>query len=376
MSGFAVKGWCPDAWQPMMSGDGLLVRVRPRLGRLTASQALGLCEAALAHGNGLIDATSRANLQIRGVSEQSWSDLIAELIALDLVDRDPLMEARRNILVAPDWRSGDDTARITTMLMERLNELPELPAKVGFAIDVGMTPVLGEEAGDFRIERVIDDGLILRAAGHARGVPVARGGEIDALIALAHWFVESGGGEAGRMARHDIPLPGWAIGDVLPSSAGPRITPGAHSLGAAYGLAFGRIDARALARLTVTSGAHAVRITPWRIIILEGADSGPAQGFLHNPADPALRVDACPGKPVCPQASVETRTLAIRLAPHVEGRLHVSGCAKGCACAQPATVTLTGRNGRFDLATDARAGDPPTRKSLSPAALLARFRAV
>ena len=35
MSG-VVRGWCPNAWRPMAAGDGLLVRVRPRLGRLDA----------------------------------------------------------------------------------------------------------------------------------------------------------------------------------------------------------------------------------------------------------------------------------------------------------------------------------------------------
>lgn len=375
MSGFAVKGWCPDAWRPMMAGDGLLVRVRAPLGRLTASQVLGLCAAAQAHGNGLIDATSRGNLQIRGVGEHGWSDLIAALIAIDLVDPDPSLEARRAIVVAPDWCSGDDTARIATTLMERRDELPQLPAKVGFAIDAGTRPVLDEETGDFRIERATDDGLILRTAGHATGVRVASGDEVEALIALARWFIETGGKETGRMMRHDVPLPGWAAGNVRPASAGPRALPGPHKLGMAYGLAFGRIDTQALARLMTTSGARAMRVTPWRVVILEGADSAPAHGFLHDPADPVLRIDACPGKPVCPQASVETRALAIRLASHMDGRLHISGCAKGCACARPADVMLTGRNGHFDLALHARADDPPTRKSLSPAELIAHFGA-
>ena len=62
MSSFAVKGWCPDAWHPMMAGDGLLVRVKPRLGRLTRAQVLGLCDAAVVHGNGLIDMTARARM--------------------------------------------------------------------------------------------------------------------------------------------------------------------------------------------------------------------------------------------------------------------------------------------------------------------------
>ena len=35
----AAKGWCPTIYRPMMSGDGLLVRVKPAYGLLDA-QAL------------------------------------------------------------------------------------------------------------------------------------------------------------------------------------------------------------------------------------------------------------------------------------------------------------------------------------------------
>ena len=41
-----AKGWCPGAYQPMQSGDGLIVRVRPRFARLNAKQALGLSQAS------------------------------------------------------------------------------------------------------------------------------------------------------------------------------------------------------------------------------------------------------------------------------------------------------------------------------------------
>ena len=30
MSAPVIQGWCPGALRPMMSGDGLVVRVRPR----------------------------------------------------------------------------------------------------------------------------------------------------------------------------------------------------------------------------------------------------------------------------------------------------------------------------------------------------------
>lgn len=380
MSSFAVKGWCPDAWHPMMAGDGLLVRVKPRLGRLTRAQVLGLCDAAVVHGNGLIDMTARANLQLRGVPETGWQALLDRLLVLDLVDPDPVIEQRRNILVAPDWRAGDDSHRIAGALLTRLDELPDLPGKVCFAIDAGQPCILGGEAGDFRIERGGDGGLILRADGRATGMAVAAGREVDALIALAHWFAASGGAKAGRMARHRLVLPEWACGDILPAPSAACIVPGLHDLGLrdgswAYGLPFGRIEARILAVMVEASPAAAVRITPWRVLLVEGAPAVCAGGLIDNPADPLLHVDACPGAPCCPQASVETRDLARRLAPHVAGRLHVSGCAKGCARQRAADVTLTGRDGLFDLSLNAPAGALPVRSALSPAELLAHFGA-
>lgn len=352
MSGFAIRGWCPDAWHPMAAGDGLLVRVRPRLGRMSRAQVQGLCDAALTYGNGLIDMTSRANLQVRGVTESAWPSLLERLVALELVNADPIAEARRNILVDPQWRAGDDTARIASELMARIGELPDLPAKVGFAIDAGPAPVLLGDAGDFRIERDEHGRLILRADGRDMGAELARGEEADRLIALAHWFVETGGAVAGRMARHRADLPDWAKGRAHPAAPARRIGPGMTPLGAAWGLPFGQVGARSLMTLVATADVRAVRTTPWRIVLTEGAEFTKAEGLLDDESDPLLRVDACPGAPLCPQASVETRDFARRIAPHVQGRLHVSGCAKHCAATRGADFTLTGRDGRYDLSVE------------------------
>jgi precorrin-3B synthase len=45
--------------------------------------------------------------------------------------------------------------------------------------------------------------------------------------------------------------------------------------------------------------------------------------------------------------------------------LHVSGCAKGCARASPAPLTLVAKPGGYDLVIDGRAGDPPAHRGLS-----------
>ncbi|MDQ1232014.1 cobalamin biosynthesis protein CobG [Sphingomonas sp. SORGH_AS_0879] len=360
MSGFVVKDWCPDAWRPMMAGDGLLVRVRPPLGRLTAPQVEGLGRAAIRHGNGQIDLTSRANLQIRGVSEEGWPALLTELQALGLVDPDPMREGRGVILINPDWREGEDSHAIATELRARLSELPDLPGKVGFVVDAGQAPMLFDAPGDFRIERAATGTLLVRADGRSAGVAISRATAVDALIRLAQWFVDSDGRDARRMARHKADLPDWASGDAMPAMPAPPMRPGAHPMGAVYGLPFGRLDAQAL-----VDRRAPIRLTPWRMLLAEGVAPIPAAGMVLEDT-PILHVDACVGAPACPQASVETRELAARLAPLIDGQLHISGCAKGCARARAADWVLTGREGAFDLARHARAGAAPLHTGLTP----------
>jgi len=79
-----IKGWCPGALRPMVSGDGLVVRVRPFGGRLSPEQARGIAALAQSHGNGLIDLSSRANVQLRGVRQDTHAPLIDGLRDLGL----------------------------------------------------------------------------------------------------------------------------------------------------------------------------------------------------------------------------------------------------------------------------------------------------
>jgi sulfite reductase beta subunit-like hemoprotein len=150
-----VKGWCPGALRPMLSGDGLVVRVRPFLGRLRRAQADGLATLAAAHGNGLIDLSSRGNLQLRGVREDSFAPLLEGLRGLNLLDDTAEAESRRNILVMPFWQSGDETECLAAALTDALIHAEDLalPAKFGFAVDTGAAPLLQRDSADIRLER-------------------------------------------------------------------------------------------------------------------------------------------------------------------------------------------------------------------------------
>ncbi len=357
----AVRGWCPGAWTPMMSGDGLVVRVRPPGGRLTAAQVRGLADLSVRAGSGVLDLTRRANLQIRGVAPDAHDALLAGLDALGLLDPTPRDEARRNLLVQPFWRPGDLTDRLARALAAVLPRLPDLPAKFGLALDTGAAPVLRDAPADIRIERG-PQGPIVAADGAATGIPVPEAELGAAVLDLAGWFAAHRGEHRRMAARAASGLPARFGGAPRPAAA-MRPGPGTGPLGALAGMAFGQVAAPDLA--AALGDAPAVRLTPWRLILIEGAAAVPA-GWIADPGDPLLTADACPGAPACARASVATREVARRLAGRVGGALHVSGCAKGCARSAGAAVTLVGRDGRFDLVRDGRAGDTAQRHGLGP----------
>src|SRR6476646_7245438 len=92
------KGWCPGALRPMLSGDGWLVRLRITGGMVTAPLARAIAACARDFGNGLIDLSSRANLQLRGVRDETRDPLALRLQHLGLLDDAPEAESIRNVI--------------------------------------------------------------------------------------------------------------------------------------------------------------------------------------------------------------------------------------------------------------------------------------
>jgi precorrin-3B synthase len=377
MSAVAIKGWCPGALQPMQSGDGLLVRIRPHGGRIDAKQAKGIAELAERYGNGLIDLTNRANLQIRGVADEGHPPLIEGLSELALVDPDNDTESRRNVLVAPFWTAGDETISIAAELEQALASGPDgLPTKFGFAVDCGDDRVLAEASADVRIERDANRKLMVRADGAEFGRTVTRKEVVPVALALAEWFVSSGGagGSRGRMAAHlgaGTRLPNTLSGDRSPARNTAPPLCGLYPQGAMFGVALGQLTSTALHYLSAR--ANGLRLTPWRMILAEGMREMPAcEGLIAQADDPMLRVIACSGAPRCREAHADTRALAAALAPYLpaEANLHISGCAKGCANSGPASITLVATPEGFDLVRGGSTRDQPSIRALSHDSIL------
>jgi len=365
-----VQGWCPGALRPMLSGDGLVVRVRPHGGRLSPAQAAGIAAAARAHGSGLIDLSSRGNVQLRGVTPESHPRLVADLAALGLIDADPAAEARRNVIVTPFADAATD--RLAEALAAALPRAPVLPGKFGFAVDTGPAPVLAATPADIRLERAADGGVLLRAAGMALGAPVPEAEATEAALALARWFVAMGGMREGRGRMAALiaagARPGGALaGRVAPAPALAPPGPGLCPRGALVAFEFGQMRAETLAALAALGS---LRVTPWRMLLVEGLARLPAlPGLITDPADPLLRVFACTGAPGCGQGARPTRPLARALAGRLPAGavLHVSGCPKGCAHPVPADLVLVATPEGFDLIRDGTAAGRPRRRGLSEA---------
>jgi precorrin-3B synthase len=339
---------------------------------LTPAQAAGVAAASLAHGNGVLDLSQRANLQLRGVRDGAHAGLIDDLRVLGLVDADIVTEQARNVTVTPFWDAGDDTQVIVARLTAMLQDAPPFPGKFGFAVDTGARPVLGNTPADIRVERAANGGLILRPDGHGLGMPVTVDTLAKAALTLLEWFLSTGGavGGRGRMAAHltQASLPnGFTMAPAAPLR---QPVPGPCAQGMLVAFAFGQIQAATLG--AVAALGHDLRLTPWRMILIAGAQMTPAlPDLITSLHDPLLRVTACTGAPGCVQALGPTRALARSLAPGVASHLHVSGCAKGCAHPGVADITLVATAIGYNLIRGGAASDVPDLTDL-PAHLIAQ----
>ena len=335
------KGWCPGALQPMRTGDGLLVRLRISGGILSVGVANEIALLSRLYGNGLIDLSSRANLQLRGVSERTLPHLLARLAELDLLDHDSKAEAVRNVIASPlaglaDTRGRIDIRPLTKALEHALAEaedLYRLPGKFGFLIDDGSGLSLRDVAADIRFDLTDEPDRrrfaigIGGAASDAAWLGTCEPGEMVAIaLHLARAFLHLGtacdepprrmrelidqcgaeavGERAGLPAerisarithslRARVPLEAASVGEGIGAF---RIRPGLPDMLAyeregpcldcdylGIGVPFGRLsgDMFGLAAWVAAEfGTGELRLTPWRALLLPGIRESDAAAIV------------------------------------------------------------------------------------------------
>jgi precorrin-3B synthase len=418
LPGDPVKGWCPGTLRPMQSGDGLIVRLKLTGGIVDVLLAERIASWSSRWGNGLIDLSSRGNLQLRGPSFQHLPALHEALTEAGLLDDSEAGEAVRNVVSSPlaglDPAAVVDVRPIAQGLEQRLAtdaSLHTLPDKFGFAVDDGGLLGLAAIPADvlFVASQTVDGpAFTIHLGGAPRSCFGPCGPKTVAEVAagLARAFLRLRTDNIRRMRDLIAALgaetiareAGLGLSPVphAASMAAPSAFLGVHSLGTAgflgLGLPFGRIAAEDFADLAssaATLGAHDLRLTPWRAILIPVPSVGRAgmlsaeldrRSFILDPEDPRRRIAACPGAPSCERATTKVRDDAAYLAATFAGGsgsgivIHVSGCAKGCAHPRPAAVTLVGRDGRYDLVRNDVASGSPAERGLTLGQAVERMR--
>ena len=394
-----IKGWCPGALQPMRSGDGLLMRPKILGSRLTLAQAEEISGVSSDCGNGRIDLSQRAQLQLRGLTEKCYAPALMRLACAGLTAPDMGMESALNILSSPLPGEADGLVQSLVRAFAGDPTLRSLPSKFLFLVDDG-EPGLDDVVADIRLE--IGEGEVRLVAEGARDVAVRLdvAQAAEAAMSLARAFIRLRA-DAPFARRRMRALAAELGADLVFREAGLDAAPhryekpstksgaliGAGMIGdrwlAGLGVPYARLDAAQFSRLVLAAedcGATELRLSPWRMILVPLPSQADARqmaraagelGFIVDAEDPRLAVLACSGAPECPQALGATRErldelapLAARLARDGVG-LHVSGCAKGCArpSAAPTTLVARGEN-LFDLVFDGDAEAEPAERGL------------
>ncbi len=360
------RGWNPDVFAPMRAGDGWLVRVKPPEQRMTAAMVGDLAEMAARWGNGVIEITTRASLQLRGIDEAAFTPLAIALQEAGLAAADPALEQRRNILVSP--LAGDDPT------------ITGDPLALGRALAAGLADPAWAGLSQ-KFSAIVDGGGVLPLSCVRADIRLRTEARLVTITALDGTMIRADAKEAAGAA---LALAARTEIEARPPAPPPSQPPvgfiayPGHRRGAfALVPPFGDLRPRmltALAALSERFGDGWLRLFPGRVFLIAGVDeenaaplaaAAAAAGFLTDRSAPSLGLIACIGAPECAGGDSPSRAdaaaLASLLSPNVPRPLHISGCAKGCAHVGPAPVTLIGvgrgadGSGLYDLAFAASA---------------------
>lgn len=376
-----VAGWCPGALRPMESGDGLIVRVRPHLSRLSLVQLETLGRAAERFGDGNLYLSNRANAQIRGVTAENHPALLEMLGAVRLLDSDARVEAVRNIMLSPAVELSAH-AGLAAGLVARLEDalatneaLHQLPGKFGIAVQAGAELDPGAISDVTFLVQGDGIAVLLQGAEDQAFVFGSTRAAADGFANIATAFLKLRRSQpAIRRMRDAIALSGM---ETVAREACLRPAPhGLHiaeapapigDLGAAFGIAFmfGEITRDVLREITGVMRRECIAeasVSPHRALVFPAqeqekaalADLANRIDGITDPSDIRLRLHGCPGTPACRRATVEAKqdaeaVLRALAGAGFKGTIHISGCEKRCAYPHKADIAAIGADGFYTV---------------------------
>ncbi|MDL4817525.1 precorrin-3B synthase [Actinomadura opuntiae] len=346
---------CPGALRVHAAADGGLARVRLPGGAVTRRGLDALAVASRELGDGFLELTSRANVQIRGLADGAEEELSARLSDAGLLPSATHERVRNilgSVLTGRDGGGLVDVRPVVAALDAGLCADPglaELPGRFLFAVDDGRGDAIALRA-DVGLYAVAPDVFALVLAGKDSGLRAApedaAGLALDAARAFlrvrtSEWRVA----ELGR----ELPLSGEREAEPVAVPAVPRRPP----LGeipqrdgrtAFSGLVpLGRLDPAGL------SAAGEIIVTPWRGVVVPGLTDMPHfPGLVTGPDWAGLT--SCAGRPGCAKSLTDVRADAAR-ARRAGGGLpvHWSGCERQCGRPADRHVAVVATPGGYEV---------------------------
>ncbi|TJV38108.1 MAG: precorrin-3B synthase [Mesorhizobium sp.] len=245
MNAFSRRGACPALSAPMLTGDGLLVRLNPVAGGLSPKLLIGLAESALRHGNGIMEVTARGSLQIRGLTTESAGLLAAEVDALGIAVRTGV-PVETGPLAGIDPQEIADPGPLAERIRVAVDEAgltQRLGPKVSVIVDGGGQLSMDAMTADVRLKAVRADNDIVWSvsiAGDGRNAKILAKVDADAardIAVAALRMVAERGREAHTRDLSDrqlVSLAGWLCLTSLreaPPSVLPDISPSRGEIG-------------------------------------------------------------------------------------------------------------------------------------------------
>lgn len=395
---------CPGLLRIVPALDGGICRIKLAGGSISAAQAQAVANAAQTYAHGVIEATNRANLQIRGIGDQQIA-LIDTLLAAGLGPNNPDSDDVRNLMLSPvaglDPHMLLDVRPLAAQILAALENNPrfhDLSPKFALSLDGGEAMVMLEHPHDLWLSALKVGGEIMLGFGLAgcpaqdsplAAVPMANG--LELVLAVLELFLDLARPEQVRMRhlleevpaqqllanlqqrlsielRVDQKITAWRRPAIVSNQhlgVYPQQQAGKVAVGG--GVPLGRLDPamlNAVARLAADFGDGSLRLTPWQSLLLPNVPSErgeqvlsalEAAGLLCSADQPLAQIIACTGSTDCAKGLADTKTDARLLAGQlqrsgVSRAVHLSACKRSCAAAHLASVTLLAVSpGHYDL---------------------------
>jgi precorrin-3B synthase len=406
----ARRSACPGLFRMAKALDGGICRLKLTFGDLSAVQARSVADAAQRCGNGTIEITNRANLQIRGVRPEMEESLISALLESGLGPLSDRGDDVRNVMISP-FAGFNQTMpdvrplalRVLTIVQTNLL-YQTLSPKFSIFIDGGESVAMVDHPHDLWLSPIDLESTAPRFAFGVAGVPptqtdaqpalgsVATGQAFTLITGILDIFIEwcRAHPEASRL-RHMISQMGteYLVEQLEPRLGVPlrseqianwRRSPARENghLGLSLDVdssrcfvgampPLGRLDPdllQSLAELADKYGNGKLRMTPWQSVLLPQISVGDAKATLAalealrlgtNPKMTLATMISCSGSAGCGSALAATQSDGLKLASLLRGspavpQIHMSGCSKSCASpsAKPITLVATAA-GRYDI---------------------------